>query len=144
EKNVINKRYLKKLNLLNKRMGDRTYPLTDFCWKFFDDLVDDLTTQKRIEECQFCGDFFIYQPRWPTKKFCSLRFEGKNCRKDHNNRLDYRRHPEERKLKAREYQRKRRAEKKEQDRLKEEKKKEENRKYQREYRALLRKYGAKK
>lgn len=144
QKNAISKRYLKRLNRVNRSIGDRTYPLTSFCWKFFDDLVDDLATQKQIKKCQFCDDFFTYQPRWPTKKFCSPTFEGKNCRKDYDNRLDYRRHPEERKLKAREYQRKKRAEKKEQDRIKAEKKKEENRKYQREYRALLKKYGVKK
>lgn len=113
QKNAISKRYLKRLNRVNRSIGDRMYPLINFCWKFLNDLVDDLTTQKQIARCQFCGDFFIYQRRWPTKKFCSLRFEGKNCRKDYNNRLDYRRHPEERKLKAREYQRKKRADKKE-------------------------------
>jgi len=122
-KNTVNKRYLKRLSRISGETGDRTYPLTNFCWKFLDDLIDDLTSQKQIVQCQFCRDFFIYQRRWPTKKFCSLRFEGKNCRKDYNNSLYYRRHLEELKLKAREYQRKRRAEKKEHDRLKAEKKK---------------------
>jgi len=143
-KNAIGKPYLKKLNRLNKKMSDRMYPLTNFCWKFFDDLVDDLTIQKQIAKCQFCGDFFVYQPRWPTKKFCSPTFEDKNCRKDHDNSLYYRRHAEKRKPKAKENQRKKRAEKKELERLKKEKKKEYNRIYQRDYRALLKKYGIKK
>ncbi len=122
QKNAMSERYLKRLNRVNGRIGDRTYPLTNFCWKFLDDLVDDLTTQKQIARCEFCGDFFIYQPRWPTKKFCSLRFEGKDCKKVYHNKTDYQKHPEERKSKARDYQRKKRAEKKEQDRLKAEKK----------------------
>jgi len=143
-KNAISKRFLKKLNRLSTKIGDRTYPLTDFCWRFYDDLVDDLTTQKQIAGCQFCGDFFIYQQRWPTKKFCTSRFERKNCGKACNNSLHYQRHVEEIRPKAKEYQRKKRAEKKEQDRLKKEKKREENRIYQKEYRALLKKWNVKK
>ena len=144
QKNSVSKRYLKKLNRLNSKMGDRTYPLTDFCWQFFDDLIDDLTTKKQIKKCQFCGDFFAYQSRWPNKKFCSPTFEGKSCRKSHDNRLDYQRHQEERKLKAKEYQVKTRAEKKEEERLKAEKKKEKNREYQRGLRAPKKKLGIKK
>lgn len=144
EKNTVGNRYLRRLNRLNGRIGDRMYPLTNFCWKFFDDLVDDLTIQKQVTRCEFCRDFFVYQRRWPTKKFCTLRFEGKDCRKAYHNRTNYKRNPEERKLKARDYQRKRRAEREEQDRLKEERKKEESRIYQRDYRALLKKHGVKK
>ena len=71
--------YLRRLNRLNERMGDRTYPLTDFCYKFFDDLVDDLTTQKQIGKCRRCGGFFKLARR--NKKACSLKTEGKDCGK---------------------------------------------------------------
>lgn len=81
EKNAVSKSYLKRLNRVNRSMGDRTYPLTDFCWKFFDDLVDELTTNKLIGKCPHCRDFF----RWPRavrmKKYCSLKTDGKNCAK---------------------------------------------------------------
>jgi len=77
----ISDRDFKMLNRLKKRMGDRTYPLTNFCWKFFDDLIDDMATQRQIAECQFCGDLFKYDSRLPGKKFCSLKSEGKDCGK---------------------------------------------------------------
>ena len=125
EENTMSKRYLNKLNRLNKKIGDRDrmYPLSNFCWKFFDDLIDDLTTRKQIIRCPSCRDFFIYQRRQPTRKFCTPS-KDKNCRRTYNNRLDHERHAEERKLKARNYQIKKRAEKKEKDRIEAEKKEE--------------------
>lgn len=135
--------YLRMLNKFSQSIPGRTDPLTDFCYTFFDDLMDQLITQKQIARCEFCGDFFIYQRRSPTKKFCTPS-KDKKCRMRYNNKIDYQRHLEERKLKAREHQRKKRAEKKEKDRLKAEKKKEDNRIYQKEYRALLKKHGVKK
>ena len=92
--NTISKRYLKRLNRLNEIIGDRTDPLTDFCWKFFDDLIDDLTTQKQIGKCQLCGDFFEHL-RVREKKFCSLKSEGKNCGKSARNKRYYEKHKDE-------------------------------------------------
>jgi len=81
KKGKIDKKNLGKLNQLQKSIGERTHPLTDFCRKFFDDLVDDLTAQRKIGRCLHCGDFF----RWPRavriKKYCSLKTDGKNCAK---------------------------------------------------------------
>jgi len=106
ESNTISKHYLKRLNQLKKGIGDSTYPLTNFCYKFFDDLIDDLTTQKQIVKCQNCGDFCKY---YRNKKFCSLTSDGKNCGKSASNDRDYQAHKPERQAKAAEYQRKRRA-----------------------------------
>ncbi len=77
----ITRSYVGRLNRANKRIGDRTYPVMDFCGKFLDDLVDELTTNKLIGKCLHCGDFF----RWPKgvriKKYCSPKIDGKNCAK---------------------------------------------------------------
>jgi len=89
QRKTISNRYLKRLNQLNKGIGDRTYPLTNFCYKFFDDLIDDLTTQKQMLKCQNCGDFFEHL-RVRVKKFCSLKSEGKNCGKSARNKRYYR------------------------------------------------------
>ncbi len=108
-KNTIDNPYLKKLNQLNKKIGNRTYPLSDFCWKFLDDLVDDLMTQKQIRECQFCGDFFIYNPGVAHKKFCSLMSEGKDCGKKTRYRRWYEKHKSENRAKSRKEMRETRA-----------------------------------
>jgi len=94
QRKTISNRYLKRLNQLNKGIGDRTYPLTNFCYKLFDDLIDDLTTQKQIGKCQLCGDFFKHL-RVREKKFCSLKSEGKNCGKSARNKRYYEKHKDE-------------------------------------------------
>lgn len=109
EKNAISKGYLKKLNGVNRSMGGRTYPLTDFCWKFFDDLVDDLVSQKQIKKCQVCGGFFRYNPRVAHKKFCSFKSEGKDCGKKTRYKRWYDKHKNEVREKQREEMRDTRA-----------------------------------
>lgn len=81
EKKAISKRYLNRLNRVNTSMGDRTYPFTDFCWKFFDDLVDELTTNKLIGKCLHCRDFFIWPRGVRIKKYCSWVTDRKKCAK---------------------------------------------------------------
>ncbi len=82
-------RFLKSLNRLNKSIGDRTDHFNDFCYKFLDDLVDDLITHKQIARCQFCGDFFKYRQ---GKKYCSPQYEHKDCGKKARNRKFYAKH----------------------------------------------------
>lgn len=103
----VTKRYLESLNRLNEGMGDRDYPLTNFCYKFLDDLVDDPITQKQIGKCQFCGGFFKFT-QW-NKKHCSLKSEGKDCGKEAAYDRDYEKHGDKRRAKAREYARKQRG-----------------------------------
>ncbi len=105
KKNTVSKRYLTRLNQLNGSSGDRTYPLTDLYWKFFDDLI----TQKQIKKCQFCGDYFKYNRSIPSKKFCSLRSESKGCNTSYHNADYYKRNKEVIKPKSRKNQREYRA-----------------------------------
>lgn len=88
-KGRIGTRVIQLLNQLQKGIGDRTYPLTNFCYKFLDDLVDDLLTQKQITRCQLCGDFFKC---FQSKKYCSLKYEGKDCGKKARYRRWYEKH----------------------------------------------------
>lgn len=80
DKNKITNKYLKYLNTFQPEIKDRNYPFTNFCYKFLDELIADLVTQKQISQCQFCGDFFKYKY---NKKYCSplQKYENKNCRK---------------------------------------------------------------
>lgn len=56
-------------------------PLIRFCYGFFEDLVDEIVTDKDIKRCQFCGDFFPIDSKRKNKIYCSLEFEGKDCGK---------------------------------------------------------------
>lgn len=100
-KKKITKKYLKQLNLVRSEIEDRNYPFTNFCYKFLDELIADLVTQKQISRCQHCGDFFPIDSKRKTKIYCSLKFEGKNCAKQARNKIDHERHKEERRAKAR-------------------------------------------
>jgi len=88
-------------------MGDRSYPLTDFCWKFFDDLIDDLTTQKQIGKCPRCGGFFKFNRR--NKKACSFKSEGKDCGKKAAHDSNKEKHGDKRQVRVSEYARKQRG-----------------------------------
>ena len=88
DKKKITKKYLKYLNVVQSKIGDRNYPFTNFCYKFLDELIADLVTQKQISRCQFCSDFFKYKG---NKKYCSVlsKYEDKNC---HRQALEQRRY----------------------------------------------------
>ncbi len=85
----ITRDYVRKLNRLNKRMNDRTYPLMSFCGQFLDDLVDELTANKVIGKCLHCTDFFRWPKGVPIKKRCSGETDGKNCAKGATNKRYY-------------------------------------------------------
>lgn len=91
-KKKITKKYLKYLNVVKSKFGDRNYPFTNFCYKFLDELIEDLITQKQISQCQFCGDYFRYLK---GKKYCSLQSERKNCGKKARNKRFYEKHKKE-------------------------------------------------
>jgi len=97
----ITETYLEYLNEVQSEIGERNYPFTNFVYKFFDELIADLVEQNQISQCQFCGDFFPINNRQKTKKYCSPKYEGKDCGKKARNKIDYERHKEERKAKAR-------------------------------------------
>jgi len=98
----INKaQYIGLLNIYNNIRENDIYPLTRFCNSFFYDLIDDLKTSKIIGECQFCGDFFPIDNKRKTKRYCSLKFEGKDCARAARNKRYYERHKEEIKPKSR-------------------------------------------
>ena len=82
DKKKITKKYLKQLNAVKPEIEVRTCPFTNFCYKFLDELIADLVTQKQISQCQFykCGDFFKYKG---NKKYCSVlsKYEDKNCQR---------------------------------------------------------------
>jgi hypothetical protein len=58
---------------------------------------------------QRCGDFFLIDNRKKTKKYCSLKYEGKNCAKQARNKKHYEKHKKEIKPKARKSMRELRA-----------------------------------
>ena len=74
---VVDRSPIDSLNEVRRGIGDRSYPVTDYLYRFFDDLIDHLTTRKRVAKCQFCGGFFRLTPL--NKKYCSLKSEDKDC-----------------------------------------------------------------
>lgn len=89
KKKNVSKKYLQNLNEIIKKISDRTYPLYDFCYKFFDDLMDELINMQKIGKCEFCGNVFKYVK---GKKYCSLLSEGKDCGKKARNKRFYTKH----------------------------------------------------
>jgi len=89
DKKKITKKYLKHLNAVQSEIGDRNYPFTNFCYKFLDELIADLVTQKQISRCQFCGNFFSVDNKRKTKIYCSLKYEGKDCGEKARNKRYY-------------------------------------------------------
>jgi len=88
DKNKITNKYLKYLNTIQSEIKDRSYPFTNFCYKFLDELIADLISEKQISQCQFCGDFFQYKKE---KKYCSPipKYENKNCSRQAADRRRY-------------------------------------------------------
>ena len=97
----ITKDYLNSLNSFKNCQTSDADPLTRFCNNFFYELIDDLNNQKMIKECEYCSDFFPINSKKKTKKYCSLKFEGKDCARVARNKKYYERHKEEIKPKAR-------------------------------------------
>lgn len=105
----VTSEYFRTLNKFNQSVPKRTDPLTDFCYRFFDDLTDDLIAHRQVVKCQRCGDFFRYNPRVAHKKFCSFKSEGKDCGKKTRYRRWYEKNKDEVRRKQREEMRDTRA-----------------------------------
>lgn len=96
----MTKKDVKRLNDFKKWLHEGNFddPLKRFCLTFFWDWLFDLQERKIVTECECCGDLFLYNDR---KKYCSIRFEGKDCGKKLRNRAFYKKHQEEIRLKQR-------------------------------------------
>ncbi|MBA7485711.1 hypothetical protein ES707_21261 [subsurface metagenome] len=94
----ISYEYVKQLNIFKNQMLDRNVsPFVDFCYSFYDDLIDDLISCKQIMQCQYCGDFFEY---YRSRKYCSYGYADKDCRKKAANQRHYKKHKKEIKEKS--------------------------------------------
>ena len=96
----MTKKDVRRLNDFKKWLHEGSFddPLKRFCLTFFWDWLFDLQERKIVTECECCGDLFLYSER---KKYCSIRFEGKDCGKKLRNRAFYKKHQEEIRLKQR-------------------------------------------
>lgn len=87
----IDSEYLKFLNTFKNEIdidGD-LYPLTKFCYSFFNDLLQNLETTEIIKKCEYCHDYFPYKK---GKKYCSLKSEGEDCGTKARNKRFYEKH----------------------------------------------------
>lgn len=89
--NNINSEFLSALNSLKKYRNNNYNIFKNFCFKFYDNLIESLLLKNEINRCQFCGDYFKYLK---GKKYCSLKSEGKDCGKRARNKRFYKDHKE--------------------------------------------------
>jgi len=89
---TVSKQYIEKLNKFYSAIKDRTLPFYDFCFRFFDDLLNELKEKQKITQCSFCGNIF---PFHKSRKYCALQTEGKDCGKPARNKRFYIKHREE-------------------------------------------------
>lgn len=80
-KKEIKIQFIRNLNKFRSKYESNPDPLIRFCYSFFEDLVDEIVTNKNIKKCQFCGDFFPIDSKRKSKIYCSLKFERKDCAK---------------------------------------------------------------
>jgi hypothetical protein len=92
ENKTLTPQYLEKLNTFYSTIKDRSFPFYDFCYKFFDDLLDELKDAQKITQCSFCGNIF---PFHKSRKYCALQTEGKDCGKPARNQRFYAKHRKE-------------------------------------------------
>lgn len=89
---AVSKEYITKLNKFYSTIKDRSLPFYDFCYKFFDDLLDELKEKQKITQCSFCGNIF---PFHKSRKYCAMPTEGKDCGKPARNKRFYIKHRDE-------------------------------------------------
>jgi len=88
----VSTQYIAKLNKFNAAVKDRSFPFYDFCYGFFDDLLDELKEKQKITQCSFCGNIFSFHK---SRKYCALQTEGKDCGKPARNKRFYIKHRDE-------------------------------------------------
>ena len=54
----LSREFRKMLGRFKKNIGGRVDPVTDFCYRFFDDLEQYLSKKKNIRYCPLCGNFY--------------------------------------------------------------------------------------
>lgn len=89
---AVSTEYIAKLNKFYSAIKDRSLPFYDFCYKFFDDLLDELKEKQKITQCSFCGNIFSFHK---SRKYCALQTEGKECGKPARNKRFYIKHRDE-------------------------------------------------
>ena len=89
---AVSVQYITKLNKFYSAIKDRSLPFYDFCYKFFDDLLDELKDKQKITQCSFCGNIF---PFHKSRKYCAIQTEGKDCGKPARNKRFYIKHRDE-------------------------------------------------
>ena len=89
--NNINSEFISVLNNLRQDRNNNYNVLKNFCYKFYDNLIESLLFKNEISQCQFCGDYFKYRK---GKIFCSLKSEGKDCGTKARNKRFYKDHKE--------------------------------------------------
>ena len=89
---AVSTQYIAKLNKFYSAIKDRFLPFYDFCYRFFDDLLDELNDKQKITQCSFCGNIF---PFHKSRKYCALQTEGKDCGKPARNKRFYIKHRDE-------------------------------------------------
>ena len=85
-KGYVSNKSLRILNNLYGRLKAKDNPYKEFCFSFLNELIDDLTKEEIFGQCSHCGDFFGFVE---SKKYCSLRSEGKDCGKSARNKRYY-------------------------------------------------------
>jgi hypothetical protein len=87
--NNINSEFLSVLNSLREDRNNNYNVFKNFCFKFYDNLIELLLLKNEINQCQLCGDYFKHLK---GKKYCSLKSEGKDCGTKARNKRFYKDH----------------------------------------------------
>lgn len=101
-KRSVTKAYKQRLNKFIHSIKDRSQPFYDFCYKFFDNLIDELKEYKVVSQCSVCGDVIQFRH---DKQYCSLKTDGKECGTKARNKRYYLAHKGEILPRARKYSR---------------------------------------
>ena len=84
--------YLNDLNLLKDKISSFSFnPLTDLLSRLFFSLTNTMLSNREIGQCQHCWEFFKFVK---NKKYCNLKYEGRDCGKSARNKRSYRRRKE--------------------------------------------------
>ncbi len=92
KKKELSKKDIEVLNKIKKELPIQDNPVTNFLNSLYKSLTNEAITKKVIAQCGFCGLFFKYKI---GKKYCSLKFEGRDCGKKARNRIYYEAHKSE-------------------------------------------------
>lgn len=89
------------LNKFSQTYEKNEDPLVKFLYKIFSIMVDKLNTENKLRRCLYCYDYFPIDAKRKSKKYCSTKFEGKDCGKNARNKRSYEKNKTTRLPKAR-------------------------------------------